>query len=223
MQYTKTIIVFLKNACTCTYTLGLKVYYVYILLGYKNINWHKYFKIVYLKAFYASFFFTDVPIVQISVDSQVCCGSESTIKSLVSSIPTPKKIEWQNSKDGIDFFRISKPEFFETDDSFTCPFFLIPETTFADKRYYRLLVWNGIGESVSNTVYLNITGSMVKINFFFYQIMKLSLYLRLSIYSGAPKLKQLPSMWLPSNKHVSSFQTVKIKNFKKQKLLIFSI
>lgn len=100
------------------------------------------------------------------MDSQVCCGSESTIKSLVSSIPTPKKIEWQNSKDGIDFFRISKPEFFETDDSFTCPFFLIPETTFADKRYYRLLVWNGIGESVSNTVYLNITGSMVKINFF---------------------------------------------------------
>lgn len=167
MQYTKTIIVFLKNACTCTYTLGLKVYYVYILLGYKNINWHKNFKIVYLKAFYASFFFfTDVPIVQISVDSQVCCGSESTIKSLVSSIPTPKKIEWQNSKDGIDFFRISKPEFFETDDSFTCPFFLIPETTFADKRYYRLLVWNGIGESVSNTVYLNITGSMVKIIFF---------------------------------------------------------
>lgn len=149
------------------------------------------------------------------MDSQVCCGSESTIKSIVSSIPTPKKIEWQNSKDGIDFFRISKPEFFETDDSFTCPFFLIPKTTFADKLYYRLLVWNGIGESVSNTVYLNITGSMVIIKKN-YQIMKLSLYLRLSIYSGAPKLKQLPSMSLPSNNHVSSFQTVKIKNFKKK-------
>lgn len=112
-----------------------------------------------MKSFYA--FFTDVASVQISVDSQVCCGSETTIKSVVSSIPTPEKIEWQNSKDGIDFSCISKPEFFEIDDTFICPFFLLPKTTFADKLYYRLLVWNGIGESVSNIVYLNITGSMV--------------------------------------------------------------
>lgn len=127
-----------------------------------------------MKSFYA--FFTDVASVQISVDSQVCCGSETTIKSVVSSIPTPEKIEWQNSKDGIDFSCISKPEFFEIDDTFTCPFFLLPKTTFADKLYYRLLVWNGIGESVSNIVYLNITGSMVIIKKN-YQVIKLSLYL----------------------------------------------
>lgn len=80
--------------------------------------------------------------------------------SVISSTPTPKKIEWQKSKDGVEFNCIGKPIYFESDDTFTCPFLPLKKTTFADNLYYRLLVWNGIGEGVSNTVYLNVTGSM---------------------------------------------------------------
>lgn len=37
---------------------------------------------------------------------------------------------------------------------------MIENTTFDDILYYRLLVWNIIGDCVSNTLYLNVTGSM---------------------------------------------------------------
>lgn len=94
------------------------------------------------------------------MDSPVCFGSETIIKSEVSSIPTADKFEWQKSKDGDDFYCIGKQEDFGNTDNFTCPILTIPKATFADKLYYRLLVWNIIGESFSNTIFLNVTGSM---------------------------------------------------------------
>lgn len=111
----------------------------------------------------STYFFTEAPSVKILVDSSVCFGSTTTIKSEVSSTPKPNKIEWQKSKDGIDFQCIETPLYFRSTDIFTSPSYVIPKTTFTDKRYYRLLVWNEIGESVSNTVYLNVTGSMALI------------------------------------------------------------
>lgn len=108
----------------------------------------------------SSYYLIDVPGVRIFVDSPVYFGSETTIGSEVSSIPTPDKFEWQKSKDGNDFYCIGKPEYFGSTGILTCPFLVIPKTSFADKLYYRLLVWNGIGESVSNTIFLNVTGSM---------------------------------------------------------------
>lgn len=111
----------------------------------------------------STYFFTEAPSVKILVDSSVCFGSTTTIKSEISSTPEPNKIEWQKSKDGIDFHCIEKPLYFRSTDIFTSPTYVIPKTTFTDKLHYRLLVWNEIGESVSNTVYLNVTGSMALI------------------------------------------------------------
>lgn len=112
---------------------------------------------IYLIIFFR--FFTDLPCVKILVDSPVRFGSETIIKSIISSTPTPEKIEWQSSKEGIHYYCIGKPSSFGRLDIFKMPSLVIPETTFNDKLYYRLLVWNGIGETISNTVYLNVTGS----------------------------------------------------------------
>lgn len=109
------------------------------------------------------YFFTEVPSVKILVDSSVCFGSTTTIKSEVSSTPKPKKIEWQKSKNGINFNCTEKPLYFTSTDIFTSPSYAIPNTTFTDKLYYRLLVWNETGEGVSNAVFLNVTGSMALI------------------------------------------------------------
>lgn len=104
---------------------------------------------------------TDVPSVKLFEVSPVRCGSETTIKSEVSSTPTPEKIEWQESKNGVDFHPIKEANYSKHTNSFTCFPLVIQKATFADKRYYRLLVWNKIGKGVSNTMFLNITGSMV--------------------------------------------------------------
>lgn len=121
-----------------------------------------------LKLFFAKIplhSFADIPSVEIFIDSPVYFGSKTTIKSVVStSMPTPEKIEWQESKDGVDFNCIGYAKYPQSTNNFICPSFVINETSFDDKRY-RLLVWNRIGESVSNTVYLNVTGSKAYIDF----------------------------------------------------------
>lgn len=108
------------------------------------------------------------------MDSPVCFGSETIIKSEVSSTPTPERTEWQKSKDGTDFHLIGKPKmYFGSTEDFKSPFLVIPKTTFADKLFYRLLVWNRVGKSASNTIYLNVTGSMGFILNTFFTFIKL--------------------------------------------------
>lgn len=114
------------------------------------------------------YFSTEVPSVKILADSQVCFGSTTTIKSEVSSTPKPKKFEWQKSKDRIDFYCTEKPIYLRSTDIFTSPSYVIAKTTFTDKLYYRLLVWNEIGKGVSNTVSLDVTGSMALFQFPYY-------------------------------------------------------
>lgn len=112
--------------------------------------------------------FTDVPSVRIFLDSPIWFGSETIIKSVVSSTPTPEKTEWQKSKDETDFHLIGKPDIYLGSNDFKNPFLVIPKTTFADKLFYRLWVWNRVGKSVSNTFYLNVTGSMaLTLNIFY--------------------------------------------------------
>lgn len=106
---------------------------------------------------------TDIPSVELLGVAPVCCGSKTTIKSVTSSIPTLEKVEWQKSKDGAVFYSIREEKDFEDTGSSFCPFFVIHNASFVDKLYYRLLVWNGIGVSVSSPVYLNVTGSMIGI------------------------------------------------------------
>lgn len=113
--------------------------------------------------------FTDVPSVRIFVDSPVCFGSETIIKSVVSSTPAPEKTEWQKSKDGTDFHLIRQSyNYLERTEHFKNPFLVIPKTTFADKLFYRLWVWNRVGKSASNKLYLDVTGSMaLTLNIFY--------------------------------------------------------
>lgn len=95
------------------------------------------------------------------MDSPIHFGSDTIIKSVVSPTPTPEKTEWQKSKDGTNFHLIGQPNIYlDSTENFKTPFLVIPKTTFADRLYYRLWVWNKFGKSPSNTLYLNVTGSM---------------------------------------------------------------
>lgn len=107
--------------------------------------------------------FSDVPSVEIETDSKVCFGSKTTFRSKVSSIPSSKKVEWQTSKDETDYhcIDIEDPKYYGSNAIPECPLLVIPKITFDDKLYYRLVVLNKIGGGISNTVKINVTGSMI--------------------------------------------------------------
>lgn len=90
-------------------------------------------------------------------------GSKATITGVVSSTPPPEQVKWLESKDGNNFHCIDtiKPNFYGSNEIPFKPLLVIPKATFDDKLYYRLLVRNKIGERLSDTVYLNVTGSMI--------------------------------------------------------------
>lgn len=73
-------------------------------------------------------------------------------------------MQWQKSIDRHNFSNINlgdpKHEGSSVDPQ--SPFLVITETTFDDVLYYRLRVWNTIGEHFSNTLDLNVTGSMLQ-------------------------------------------------------------
>lgn len=82
--------------------------------------------------------------------------------SEVASCPVPDKAEWQKSVDGQTFKCIDVRE---TKYHGSClnpesPSLEINPISFDDKQHYRLWVWNKIGEQGSNTVFLNVIGSM---------------------------------------------------------------
>lgn len=85
---------------------------------------------------------------------------------MVTSTPLPEIAKWQTSKDGIEFqsIDINNVNYIESNEHPECPVLVISKATFNDKLYYRLLMWNKIGKGVSNTVYLNVTGSMIHYN-----------------------------------------------------------
>lgn len=144
-----------------------KKYILSELIGFLCISMCFFFTKCFLKKKLkiSAYFFTDFLSVKIFVNSPVCFGSKTTIRSEVSSTTTPEKIEWQKSKDEIDFHCIKELILLKTTARFECPSYVIPQTTFTDKLYYRLLVWNENGKGVSNTVYLDVTGSMALFQF----------------------------------------------------------
>lgn len=104
----------------------------------------------------------DIPYVTISIGPTVNFASETTISSIVASIPPPERAQWQKSKDRNVFHNIDvrKSKYFGSNVIPTSPLLVIPKTTFDDKLYYRLQILNKIWESISNDEYLNVTGSM---------------------------------------------------------------
>lgn len=101
----------------------------------------------------------DVPSAEISIDSEVMFGLNTTITSAVLSCPTPDEVEWQKSNDGKTFCRIDirEPHYYGSSLSPESPLLVMPYTTLDDMFHYRLLVWNKIGDQCSNTLYLNVT------------------------------------------------------------------
>lgn len=79
-----------------------------------------------------------------------------------SSVPSLDGVKWQKSLDGVTFkcIDITKPRYYGSSIKPKAPSLVIPKTTFEDAFHYRLFVWNKIGEHVSNTLRLNVTGSM---------------------------------------------------------------
>lgn len=79
------------------------------------------------------------------------------------STPSPDAVEWQKSQDGMNFkiIDIKEPKYTGSNIFPLFPLLEIPKATFDDKLFYRLKVWNKIGITVSDNVYLNVTGSMV--------------------------------------------------------------
>lgn len=129
------------------------IYWIKHILFYLNIKQY----------FFHINTFSDIPGVEIETDPKVYYGSKTTFRSKVSSIPSRKKVEWQTSKDGTDYhcIDVEDPKYYGSNVIPECPLLVIPKTKFDDKLYYRLLVWNDIGEGISNTVKLNVTGSMI--------------------------------------------------------------
>lgn len=71
-------------------------------------------------------------------------------------------MQWQKSNDDIKYecIDINEAKYFGSRLDPNSPKLIITKTTFEDMLYYRLLIWNKIGESYSNTTHLNVTGSM---------------------------------------------------------------
>lgn len=108
-----------------------------------------------------SLFFWDIPKATISTESKVYFGFESQIRSKISSTLPPNKYIWQKSADGNAFhcIDINERKYYGT-DHLKNRSLVLQNTTFDDILYFRLLVGNLIGVCVSNTVHLNVTGSM---------------------------------------------------------------
>lgn len=136
------------------------------------------FHVLMISIFNNDTFVAGFPRAQISVHHKnIHFGSEIKIMSNDLSNPPADKFEWQKSKDGkdFDFIDITKPKYFGSSLTAKSPVLVIPKATFEDKLYYRLVIWNKFGEDVSNTVDVNITGSMI---FFKNKTLLLNLFLK---------------------------------------------
>lgn len=99
---------------------------------------------------------------KISTESRSYFGSCTSILSEVVSCPAPDGAHWQKSIDGRTFhcIDISETKYHGSSLNPESPSLEINPISFDDKQYYRLCVWNKIGEHASNTVFLNVIGSM---------------------------------------------------------------
>lgn len=102
----------------------------------------------------------DIPKAKIETASKVFVGCKTIFKPLISSCPSPIGVEWQKSTDGKNFtcINVRDSKYKGSSLSPKSPLLVITNTTFEDVLYYRLRVWNTIGENFSNTLRLNVTG-----------------------------------------------------------------
>lgn len=103
--------------------------------------------------------FADIPNANIVTDSEIVFGSKTIIKAFISSCSSINGMEWQKSIDG-NIFRwinvVDDPKHEGSSNYTKSPILVIKNTTYEDVLYYRLRVWNEIGDIFSNTLRLNI-------------------------------------------------------------------
>lgn len=105
--------------------------------------------------------FSDIPTATISKESNVFFGFETQIRATVSSTLPLNTYKWQKSVDGTAFHFIDiNAGKYHGSDYLKDTSLVLQKPTFDDMLYYCLLVGNLIGDRVSNTVYLDVTGSM---------------------------------------------------------------
>lgn len=104
------------------------------------------------------YFFTGLPSVNITTEMTVYFGCKTRIVSKISSFPSFEGVEWQHSS---DFFSINIgiEKHIEINYKADYSVLTIPKTTLEDKKHYRLLVWNKMGITFSNTLFLNVIES----------------------------------------------------------------
>ncbi|XP_062609206.1 uncharacterized protein LOC134270956 isoform X2 [Saccostrea cucullata] len=100
-----------------------------------------------------------VPKVSILAES-VCYGENTDINSVVSSCPPAERAVWEKSIDAVIFetIYVRDRKYANSILDPSNPVLRLTSLTFDDKLYYRLRVWNSIGECVSNTILLKVTG-----------------------------------------------------------------
>lgn len=105
--------------------------------------------------------FIDIPNATIFKETTVYCGSPTKLCAEISSCPSPDEVMWQRSRDGnsFNFIDIDEPEYFRSTNDIQSPLLRIPKATSEVQLFYRLYLRNKLGENISNTIYLNITGS----------------------------------------------------------------
>lgn len=93
---------------------------------------------------------------------KVIFGSDTRFDCNVYGYPSPDKVKWQNSIDGTKFYPIDTDldKYFGSSSGPSSPFLLVRNTSFKDQQYYRIVVSNAIGECISKTLFLRVTGSM---------------------------------------------------------------
>lgn len=108
-----------------------------------------------------NYFFIALPSVNITTEMTVYFGCKTRIVSKISSFPSLEGVEWQHSSDGEHFFpiNIGIAKHIEINPKVDCSVLTIPKTTLEDKKHYRLLVWNKMGITFSNTLFLNVIES----------------------------------------------------------------
>jgi hypothetical protein len=115
-----------------------------------------------IHGYYVIFVIVGIPTATVFTEVPIYVGTEAKIDSLIAACPLPERVSWQKSFDSVTFEAIDMddPRYYGSKLDPTNPVLIFRKVSFDDKLYYRLLVWNKIGECISNTVYINVTGGM---------------------------------------------------------------
>ncbi|XP_056017067.1 neuronal cell adhesion molecule-like [Ostrea edulis] len=122
----------------------------------------------------------DVPVAKIVTVETVYFGDGTKINSVITACPP-----------------LEADEYFGSNKDPNNPIMIFPKANFDDRLYYRLVIRNKIGEHVSNTVYLNVTGGPPNIsNSHVTNIKKRSMTLTCEIflYENSPQLQKI--LWM---------------------------